>query len=102
MDMGIISPSVINNEGHAFHLFVVLVDNRLGLYNYLKEHNIHAQIHYIPVYKFPFYNKTYKEQYFNNAEEYYKKCISLPLYPSLTIEEQEKVIKRVQEFYTLK
>lgn len=102
MGMGIISQSVINNEGHAFHLFVVLVNNRLGLYNYLKENNIHAQIHYIPVYKFPFYTKMYKEQFFHNAEEYYKKCISLPLYPSLTIEDQEKVISIVKEFYSLK
>ena len=35
-------------EGHAYHLYIIEVENRLGLYNYLREHKIFAQIHYIP------------------------------------------------------
>ncbi|MDA9262628.1 UDP-4-amino-4,6-dideoxy-N-acetyl-beta-L-altrosamine transaminase [bacterium] len=99
---GILSPSVINNPGHAFHLFVILVEDRLALYNYLKEKNISAQIHYIPVYKLAYYRDLYGDQYLPETEDYYKKCISLPLYPSLKIEEQNFVINTVKNFLKIK
>ena len=42
-------------EGHAYHLYVIEVEDRLELYNYLREHNIFAQIHYIPCHLMPYY-----------------------------------------------
>ena len=42
-------------EGHAYHLYVLEVKNRLGLYNYLKQNNIYCQIHYIPCHLMPIY-----------------------------------------------
>ena len=42
-------------EGHAYHLYVIEVDNRLGLYNYLRENKIFAQIHYYPCHLMPYY-----------------------------------------------
>src|SRR5690606_29583332 len=63
---------------NAHHLFVIEVNDRKGLYDYLKANNIFAQIHYIPVHLMPFYKKFgWKEGDFPNAEKYYKKCISL-------------------------
>ena len=44
-------------EGHAFHLFIIEVENRRSLYEYLKEKGIFCQIHYIPVHYMPYYKK---------------------------------------------
>lgn len=84
---------------NAHHLFVIEVDDRKGLYEFLKSHNIFAQIHYIPVHTLPYYkNIGYSEAELTNAENYYSKCISLPMFPSLTNEELQYVIDKVLEF----
>lgn len=87
-------------EGHAYHLFVIEVEDRLGLYQYLKANDIFAQIHYIPVHLMPYYKQFgWKEGDFPHAELYYKNCISLPMYPTLTNQEQEFVISTIFSFY---
>jgi UDP-4-amino-4,6-dideoxy-N-acetyl-beta-L-altrosamine transaminase len=87
-------------EGHAYHLYVIEVEDRLGLYNYLKSKNIYAQIHYIPCHLMPYYKQFgWKEGDFPHAENYYKQCISLPMYPTLTTEEQAYVINEINSFY---
>ena len=86
--------------GHAYHLYILEVDDRLGLYNYLRENKIFAQIHYIPCHLMPYYrNFGWKEGDFPNAEMYYRHCISLPMYPTLTADEQQFVIETVKAFY---
>ena len=87
-------------EGHAYHLYIIEVENRIGLYNYLREHKIFAQIHYIPCHLMPYYKEQgWKEGDMTNAENYYKHCISLPMYPTLTLEEQDFVIEKISQFY---
>jgi len=87
-------------EGHAYHLYVMEVSDRLGLYNYLREQRIFTQIHYIPCHLMPYYrNRGWKEGDLPNAESYYRHCISLPMYPSLRDEEQEYVIEKINRFY---
>lgn len=87
-------------EGHAYHLYILEVEDRLGLYNYLRTKNIFAQIHYIPVHLMPYYREIgWKEGDFPCAEQYYKHCISLPMYPSLNQEEQEYVIRQIKNYY---
>lgn len=87
-------------EGHAYHLFVIEVEDRLGLYNYLREHEIYAQIHYIPCHLMPYYRQFgWKEGDMPNAENYYKHCISLPMYPTLTDEQQGLVINKINAYY---
>lgn len=87
-------------EGHAYHLYVLEVDNRLGLYNFLRSQNIFAQIHYIPCHLMPYYREFgWKEGDKPKSENYYKHCISLPMYPTLTEEEQQYVIDKINEFY---
>ena len=87
-------------EGHAYHLYIIEVENRLGLYNYLRGNNIFAQVHYIPVHLMPYYRQYgWNEGDLPSAENYYKRCLSLPMFPSLTDSEQEYVIKSVFEFY---
>lgn len=87
-------------QGHAYHLYVIEVENRLNLYNFLKGNNILAQVHYIPCHLMPYYRQFgWKEGDMVNAEKYYESCLSLPMFPTLTIEEQEFVIKKIIEFY---
>jgi UDP-4-amino-4,6-dideoxy-N-acetyl-beta-L-altrosamine transaminase len=87
-------------EGHAYHLYILEVDDRLGLYDFLRKSGIFPQIHYIPVHLMPYYQQFgWKEGDFENAEQYYRNCISLPMYPTLTNEEQDFVINTVLEYY---
>ena len=89
-----------NIEGHAYHLYIIEVENRLELYNHLKQNQIFAQIHYIPCHLMPYYRaQGYKEGDFYYAESYYKNCISLPMYPTLTEDEQNFVINCILNFY---
>ena len=87
-------------EGHAYHLYVIEVDDRLGLYNYLRENHVYAQIHYIPCHLMPYYRgQGWNEGDRLNSENYYRHCISLPMYPTLSDEEQNYIIAKVTEFY---
>lgn len=90
------------DAGHAYHLYVIQGADRKGLYEYLRDNKIFAQVHYIPLHLMPFYqDQGYKNGDFPIAEAYYKKCLSLPMYPTLTEEEQDFVIEKVKGFYSL-
>lgn len=87
-------------EGHAYHLYIIEVENRLGLYQYLRDRNIYPQIHYIPVHLMPYYRQFgWKEGDMPNAEQYYKNCISLPMYPTLTTFDQDYVVSTILNYY---
>ncbi len=84
---------------NAYHLYVIKTEKRLELYDFLKANNIFAQVHYIPIHLQPFYkNKGWKKGDFPISEKYYEQCLSLPMYPTLSIEEQNFVIEKVLEF----
>lgn len=87
-------------DGHAYHLYILMVEQRFKLYNYLRANNVFAQIHYIPTHLMPYYrNFGWKEGDLPYAENYYKNCISLPIYPSLSDEEQNLVTDLINKFY---
>jgi dTDP-4-amino-4,6-dideoxygalactose transaminase len=90
------------DPGHAYHLYVIQVKDRLGLYNYLRNHQIFAQVHYIPVHLQPYYKQLgHKSGDFPLVEEYYAHCLSIPMYPSLTDEEQQFVISTIINYTAL-
>ncbi len=85
---------------HAYHLFVVQTSFRKELYEYLKESQIFTQVHYLPVYWHPYYqHQGFAKGLCPEAEAYYSKCLSLPMYHSLSHEEQSYVIERVRTFF---
>lgn len=87
-------------EGHAYHLYVIETPQRLELYNYLRSHGIYAQVHYIPLHLMPYYRSFgWKPGDMPHAESYYKGCLSLPMYPTLSNEEQHFVITKIKEFF---
>ncbi|HAA12573.1 MAG TPA: UDP-4-amino-4,6-dideoxy-N-acetyl-beta-L-altrosamine transaminase [Cytophagales bacterium] len=84
---------------HAYHLYVIQVEDRKGLYDYLREHQIYSQVHYIPVHRMPYYQELgWKQGDFPLSEAYYDRCLSLPMFPTLTEEQQQFVIERVLAF----
>ena len=84
---------------NAHHLFVIEVEKRKELYDYLRAFKIYTQVHYIPVHTLPYYQEIgYDEADLSNSEHYYSRCLSLPMYPSLTKEEQEFVIEKILSF----
>lgn len=93
---------MINQEvsGHAYHLFVIQIEQRKELYEYLIERNIFVQVHYIPVHLHPYYQKKgYEKGNFPLAEAYYENCLSLPIFPSLTEEELKFTISTIKAFF---
>lgn len=86
-------------DGHAYHLYVIEVDDRLGLYNHLRTLKIFAQIHYIPMHKMPYYKSINADWSFPNAERYYSRCLSLPMFPTLSEEDQQFVIDSIKGYY---
>jgi UDP-4-amino-4,6-dideoxy-N-acetyl-beta-L-altrosamine transaminase len=86
-------------EGHAYHLYIIETADRKGLYDFLRTKNIFPQVHYIPVHTLPYYKGLgWKAGDFPVAERYYDRCLSLPMYPTLTDEEQDYVIRTIREF----
>jgi UDP-4-amino-4,6-dideoxy-N-acetyl-beta-L-altrosamine transaminase len=84
---------------NAHHLFIVEVENRKELYDFLHSKGILVQIHYVPVHTMPYYkNIGYADAGLVHAEKYYSRCISLPMYPTLSDDEQNFVIEHVKQF----
>jgi UDP-4-amino-4,6-dideoxy-N-acetyl-beta-L-altrosamine transaminase len=89
----------------AFHLYVLKFDfdkigtTRSNVMEYLKGKNIGTQVHYIPVHTQPYYQDKfgYKWGDYPEAENYYIKTLSIPLYPKMTDDDINYVIKTVSE-----
>jgi dTDP-4-amino-4,6-dideoxygalactose transaminase len=81
---------------HAWHLFAPLVNklDRDDVMQQLKERNVGTGLHYRPAHLYPFYRETYgwKEGDFPNAESIGNRIFSLPLFPTLTNDQQDLVI----------
>ena len=93
-------------KANAYHLYVIKVKDRkmrLGLFEHLKKNSIFCQVHYIPVYRHPYYESLgYKEGLCPRAEEFYEASISLPIFPALTDKEQARVVSSLKEFFRQK
>ncbi|MEP1097177.1 MAG: UDP-4-amino-4,6-dideoxy-N-acetyl-beta-L-altrosamine transaminase [Cyclobacteriaceae bacterium] len=86
--------------GHAYHLYVIRTDQRDELYHHLHKHNIKAQVHYVPVHWMPFYQeKGWKKGQFPHSENFYYKCLSLPMFPSLADNELAYTIDTIKSFF---
>ena len=66
----------------------------------MRENNIFVQVHYIPLHTMPYYKEKYgyKKGDFPIAENYYEREVSLPMYPTLSNEELEYVVKMIKKF----
>ncbi len=93
------TPFVPQSVFHGYHLYIIQIENRKALYDYLLTQDIIPQIHYIPTHLMPYYQQFgWKKGDFPVSEAYYERCLSLPLYPSLKDEEQDYVISKILDF----
>lgn len=99
-----VKPLYSFDENSSYHLFVVRVDfSNLGiskeeLFLKMREKNIGLQLHYIPINKQLYYKQLgYGNEITPHMDKYYEEAFSLPLYPSLSKNEQENVIKTLLE-----
>ncbi|MFC1568324.1 UDP-4-amino-4,6-dideoxy-N-acetyl-beta-L-altrosamine transaminase [Candidatus Margulisiibacteriota bacterium] len=82
----------------AYHLYVIQVENRKDLYYKLRDKGIIANVHYIPVYYQPYYRELgYERGLCPNAEVYYQRCLSIPIYPKLTDTQFDFVVNSIKE-----
>ncbi|MGJ0301329.1 UDP-4-amino-4,6-dideoxy-N-acetyl-beta-L-altrosamine transaminase [Aliarcobacter cryaerophilus] len=100
----VVKPLYSFNQNSSYHLFVVKVDfsklniSKVELFNKMREKNIGLQLHYIPINKQPYYKSLgYGNEDTPIMNRYYDECFSLPMYSSLSNEEQEYVIKTLFE-----
>ena len=95
----------LNNSYSSRHLYICRVpeSKRKKIIFYLLKKKIMTNLHYIPIYKHPFYRHLgFKNYKLKNTEKYYKETLTLPLYYSLSIKEQKKVIKTLRKALKLK
>ena len=101
---GIQLPVELPNRNHTYHLFPIRIDSELiGLdreqfIRQLQKANIGTSVHFIPLHRHPYYQKTfdYQPSQFPMAEQLFEGMFSLPLYPKMTDEDVSDVIRAVQ------
>jgi UDP-4-amino-4,6-dideoxy-N-acetyl-beta-L-altrosamine transaminase len=86
------------------HLYIIRLDlerltcTRREFFDAMSAENVQCQIHYVPVYWFPYYQHLgYERGLCPNAEEVYQGIMSIPLYPAMTDEDVDSVIRAIQK-----
>ena len=92
-DLPLTRPAQHADGVSAWHLYVVQVENRRRVYDALKAAGIGVNVHYIPVHLQPHYRRLgFTPGDFPQAEAYYAKALTLPLFPRLTDADQDRVV----------
>jgi UDP-4-amino-4,6-dideoxy-N-acetyl-beta-L-altrosamine transaminase len=102
-DLPIVIPWQHPDNYSSFHLYIIRLKlDQTGrthrqVFEALRAAGIGVNLHYIPVYLQPYYQKLgFKPGYCPEAERYYAEIISLPMFPELTMEEQDQVVKALR------
>lgn len=96
-------PFEAENCDTNFHLYVLLLDfdqidlSRAEFMHALRRKGIQTQVHYIPVHTQPYYQQRFATNWGDcpNAEQYYQRCLSIPLFPAMTEWETKKIIDEI-------
>ncbi len=87
----------------AWHLAVALIDfeklgvQRVDVMRALSDLGVGTQVHYIPVHKQPYYQMRYGKFTLSGCEAYYSRCLSLPLWPDMTLEDVDFVVEKLAD-----
>lgn len=91
-------PVRLDDENNVYHIFPVLCDKRDELQQYLTDNGVQTLIHYpIPPHKQECY-KEWNEQSYPITEQIHEQELSLPIGPTITIEEAEQIVKIINKF----
>ena len=98
-DLPIIKPYQDKDNYSALHLYPIQIDlnkvskNREQIFNVLRENGVGVNVHYIPIHTQPYYLQFgFREGDFPNSESYYNRTISIPLFHTMTAEQQDEVL----------
>jgi UDP-4-amino-4,6-dideoxy-N-acetyl-beta-L-altrosamine transaminase len=97
----LIRPASRNSGSHGWHLYAVLIDfpnlgiERAEFMRALYAKGIGSQVHYIPVYKQPYYRALYGAAKLLGAESYYARCLSLPMFSAMSDDDVERVVNSI-------
>ncbi len=89
------------DDGHAWHLYIIRFINKGDrdlAYKFLLERGIGSQVHYIPLYRHPYYKNLIGEIRLPGAEAYFQSCLSIPMFPHLREDQQDHVIQALYDF----
>ena len=90
-----------SNSDSAYHLFIITLDKNLDrkfIFEKMREENIGVNVHYIPVYRQPYFQRFgFSNGDFLNAEKYYQSCMTLPLSPQLSKKDFMRVVSKLRE-----
>ncbi len=96
---GLITPTVRRGIEPAWHLYVIRTadpSKRRPLFERLRELGLGVQVHYIPVYFHPYYRDLgYRRGLCPNAEDFYSRCLSIPIYPAMTEADVSLAVDRI-------
>lgn len=105
-DLVMLPSPTFADRSHAWHLYVLRLRldktflNRKQLYEMLHNAGILAQVHYIPIYHHPYYQRTLKiKQKYPLAEKYYQEALSLPIFPNLKGDEFDHIVKTIKKIF---
>jgi len=91
----------------SFHLYPILLKldlinkTRLDVFNELRFMGIGVNLHYIPVYRQPYYKKFgFRLSDYPNSENYYQKSISIPIFNAMSYEDQDFAVNSLAEILT--
>jgi len=93
----------VAGENPGWHLYGVLIDfeaagiSRADLMRSLKDQGIGTQVHYIPVHMQPYYTQRYGIQPLLGAEQYYHRCLSLPLFQGMQNADVDRVVQALKK-----
>ena len=93
-------PHVHSDVTPGWHLYVVRVQGDPGrrrpFFDYLRSKGLGVQVHYLPVYRHPYYERLgYRAGLCPRAEDFYSRAVSLPLFPKMTDAEVDRVVEAV-------
>ena len=97
------TPLISNKSKSSFHLYVIILKNkknRDGLFNFLKNKKIQCNLHYIPLYRHPYYKikkKNFSKYY--NSEVYYKCALTLPMHPGISIKQIKIISENIKSYF---
>ncbi len=93
----IIVPHIKDDRETSWHLYVIKVKNRDKIFDDLKAEGVNCSVHFIPVHKHTYYREKYgyRDEDYANANEVFETSLSLPIYPDMTDDEIQYVIKKV-------
>ena len=101
---GIIIQEEIPESDTCRHLYIIRLDfdvlkcTRREFFDAMSAENVQCQVHYVPVYYFPFYKHLgYEKGLCPNAEKIYEGIMSIPLYPKMTDDDVSDVIEAVRK-----